>query len=178
MSAEMVQCSTCGGSYAIGDWPMCGGNPENHTRPHGSFAPGDALPFTPVVVFKNAKGEMRYPGSSQQAPPPGFVREEITTTRRVRSLQREMDLHAKIEHEMNTQRIYAEQDRTLKARHEKFREKAKKMTPEGQGFAKLAMEISRKKLEQSRDKPYNPGSFVDAFENNRSNVAAQSAFSK
>lgn len=178
MLPDTVQCRKCQGTYSRGDYPFCKGNPEDHSRPHGSFAPGDAQRFRPVVVFKDRRGNITYPGNSQQPPPPGMVREEITTTRGVRSLQKHMDLVAKIEHESSQQRIQAEQDRNMKARHERFKETAKKMTPEGQGFAKFAMEMSKRKLAAERAKTYSPGSFIDAFENQKSNVAAQTAFSK
>lgn len=31
----MIVCSNCGGTYNIGDWPFCRGNPAEHARPRG-----------------------------------------------------------------------------------------------------------------------------------------------
>ena len=147
---------------------MCGGDPSQHATPSGSFRPGDAQTFSPVVVFKDRKGNLSYPGSNRDRTPDGYERVEINTTRGVRQLQKQMDTELKIEREM----VDMVEERSVngfrKKRRERLREQMKKMTPQGRQFAELAM----KKTDEKPKRRFKPASYVESFEYDKSNRAA------
>ncbi len=76
-------CDTCGAELKIGDYPFCG--PSGHTTVYSRNAQqGDA-----TVVFRNAKGEYRFPGRGTDRIPRGFVKVELTTQRERDRFERE-----------------------------------------------------------------------------------------
>lgn len=164
----MTTCKTCGTPYNIGDWPICGGDPSQHAVPSGSFRPGDAQTFSPVVVFKDRNGQLSYPGSNKDQTPNGYERVEINTTRGVRQLQKRMDTELKIEHEMVDMVEENAINKFRKTRRERLREKMKKMTPQGRQFAELAM----KKTDEKPKKSFRPASYIESFEYDKSNREA------
>ena len=70
-----VICNECKKELRIGDYPFC--SPEGHTTIHSR----NAIQGEATVVFRNAKGEYRFPGRSTDKVPKGFKRVELTTQR-------------------------------------------------------------------------------------------------
>lgn len=66
------KCEECGIVMEVSDWPFC---------PHGSTAGRRAQMAPPTVVFRNQKGEYRFPGRDTDRPPRGFQRVELSTQR-------------------------------------------------------------------------------------------------
>jgi hypothetical protein len=129
-----------------------------------------------VVYFENARGEKKYPGRSTDPAPPGFERRELTTTHEVRRFQRKMDFEARLEREVYDQANEIRSAERKRIRRERMFDKLNKMgaSPAGIDLAKKACERS-----DARPKPkYNPGSYISAFENDASNLRAQSLESK
>lgn len=178
MSADFVICPKCGGQVFKGQWPsgFCSGDPSQHARPTGTFIRGNAQSFTPVVYFENARGERKYPGRFADAPPPGFVRRELTNIHEVRKFQRVMDTEARIEHEV----IGAEMEKRKKARQKERRERMFRKLND-MGASQAGIDFAKAAVQRSDSKPkkrYEPGSFIAPFEYNKSNVAAQAGISK
>lgn len=68
-------CPSCGHILQVGDYPFCNGTGHEtiHSR-NASTAP-------PTIVFRNSKGEYRFPGRDTDKPPRGFQRVELSTQR-------------------------------------------------------------------------------------------------
>lgn len=156
-------CPNCGNERKPGDWPFC-----PHGEIHGSLRAGNAQRFTPVVVFKDRFGRLSYPGNTNDPPPPGYERVEIASTTGVRQLQKQMDLNARIEHEVHAAESEQLTENWRKRRREKLKEKMQTMSAFGRDLARHAMEMTDAKPRQR----FNPGSHIDAFENNRGTRAA------
>ena len=174
MSGEYVICGKCGGKVSKGQWPagFCSGDPSQHARPTGTFIRGNAQSFRPIVYFENARGERSYPGRSTDPTPRGYIRKELTTTREVRQFQRVLDTESRIEHEMQSVVVEQQVAAAKKERRERMFNKLNAMgaSQAGIDFAKMACKAS-----DERPTPkYNPGSYSHPFEDNASNVRAQS----
>lgn len=81
-----MKCEECNGELEIGDWPYCNGDPQDHVR-QGQL--GNAF-FEPIVVFKDAQGNVRVPGHSGAKPPKGFEKVEINNRRDAARMARQM----------------------------------------------------------------------------------------
>jgi len=64
-----IVCELCNRKVQVGDWPHC---------PHGSIYERNATTAAPTVVFRNSKGEYRFPGRDTDKPPRGFQRVELS----------------------------------------------------------------------------------------------------
>jgi hypothetical protein len=80
-----MKCDECGKKLEIGDYPFCG--PSGHATIHSR----NAVVAAPTVVFRNAKGEYRFPGRDTDKPPRGFQRVELSTQRSRDRFEREMN---------------------------------------------------------------------------------------
>lgn len=157
---EKVFCSTCNHEMEIGDYPFC---------PHESIYPQDAQGFSPVVIHKDAKGNIRFPGNSNAPVPDGFQRVELTNVREVRKLEREVNSFelGRAENNRHKQRAVAEGERM--ERRAKFKELVQTFSPRGRQFAE-AMMTARDRHKTRLDRPITDMGFrVDAFSNDSSN---------
>lgn len=129
----------------------------------------DAQAFSPVVIHKDAKGNVRFPGSANAPVPEGFQRVELTNVSQVRKLEREVNAFELSRAEGNRlkQRDKAEGERM--ERRSKFKELVRNFSPRGRQFAE-AMMIARDRHKTRLDKRITDMGFrVDAFSNNHSN---------
>lgn len=129
-----------------------------------------------MVYFENARGEKKYPGRYNDPTPPGYERRELTTTHDVRKFQRVMDTESRIEHEVHESKCAEMEENWRKTRRERMFSKLNAMgaSQAGIDFAKMAVERNDSKPK----KKYNPGNYIAPFENDASNVRAQSLESK
>ena len=157
----MSTCPECGGELHVGDWPMCGGDPARHVPADGRFAQG----FDPVVIHRDAVGNIRYPANGSAPVPDGYQRVELRTVHEVRKFEAEVN-----------QREHAASDQHLSAREKQVSEKQAAnrrelrtamdgMSNYGRDFAREAIDRGNNKRLQTRE----VGFHLDVFSNNSSN---------
>ena len=149
-------CAGCGRTLEVGDWPFC---------PHGSTLGRFAQGFDPVVIHRDAAGNIRYPASIHAPVPEGYQRVELRTVHEVRKFEAEVN-----------QRERAASDQHLSVREKQFSEKQaanrrelrtamEGMSNYGRDFAREAIERGNNKRPQTRE----VGFHLDVFSNDSSN---------
>lgn len=124
--------------YRVNGTPKCGRCTAelSITFDEGGYR---AQPFEPVVVFRDAAGNVRFPGRTDSSIPEGFQRVELRTSAEVHRFEREMNVRENAKHDIHAEceeRYYNELER--KNRRE-LREAMRQMTPQGRAFAEEAM---------------------------------------
>ena len=105
-----------------------------------------AQSFDPVVIHKDASGNVRFPANSNAPIPAGFQKVELTNLHQIRQLEKEVNSKesAKLREHRYSER--ASSDEAKKVRREAFRQAVAKMSPKGRQFAERAMEyVDQKK---------------------------------
>jgi hypothetical protein len=79
-----MTCAECGTQLEIGAWPYC---------PHGRLREGNALGFSPIVVWESdaEPDKFSFPGQAEEACPPGYHKIEITNLRQADQLVRRVN---------------------------------------------------------------------------------------
>ena len=155
----MSLCESCGNEVFVGDWPWC-----PHGSVHGRFAQG----FDPVVIHRDAEGNVRLPGNKSDVPPEGFERVELTTINQVRQLEAAMNGKARREWEDWKQRESEHFSGLQREGRRALRERMREMSPLGRMFAEYAMAQN-----DSRRRPdFDPNFFVEVFSMDASNREA------
>lgn len=156
----MSTCPSCGHELHIGDFPFC--------EPGGGHSPArsvNAALFDPVVIHRDAAGNIRYPANIHAPVPEGYQKVELRTVGEVRRFEAEVN-----------QREHASADQHHSAREAAFaaaqsnrrsdlRGKMRNMSAFGQDFARHAME----RTDSSRPQPRDVGFHLDVFSNDSSN---------
>jgi hypothetical protein len=132
----------------------------------------DAQPFDPVVIHRDANGNIRFPGSTSAPVPEGFERVELRTTREVRSLEREVNLRENAAREQHLEReanAHANMRRDLRS---ELRQAMHGMSAYGRDFARHAMETTEQR-QREKQRHTDAGFYVEAFSQDSSNREAQ-----
>ena len=156
-------------------------------RYHPSFhyTSRSAQPFSPVVIHKDAQGNVRFPGHVNARVPEGFRKVELTTIGEVRKFENEMNSRDRVQAKefQNTRQKFldgqlAENRRVVDgiangASWQGVDKDGKPvmrqgMSPRGKRFLEAMREVSRQKQERSRSDP-NPQFYVEAFTNDATN---------
>jgi hypothetical protein len=156
----MDRCSDCGDELHVGDWPFCRG-PGSHTPARQQ----NSQLFDPVVIHRDAAGNIRFPGAVDAPVPAGYQKVELRTINEVRRFEAEVNMRERVK-----------ADESLSARERQFSEKQsalrgdlrgamRHMTPFGQDLARLAMDRNN----QRGSKPRDVGFHLDVFSNDSSN---------
>ena len=122
--------------------------------------------FKPSVIFRDAKGNVQFPGRSADQPPKGYTRVELRSSREVFRFEREMDMRCKREHDRSAE---AEARRAAEVRGKlrgELRSMMQHMTPYGRDFARAAMDRN----DRAPTKSYDPGFHLPVFHFNSSNI--------
>jgi hypothetical protein len=143
----MTKCSKCGHVFQIQDYPFCKGNPEDH-MPTGSR---NAQRFDPVVYFQGPGGKLAFPGRTDQHPPKGYKRVELTTVSQVRRFEAQMTHAQRIERQQeqdargpHREQAYAEMRRELRSAMEH-------MGAQNRDLARLAMDVNNRRGDGERE---------------------------
>lgn len=131
-------------------------------------SPMNAQHFAPVVIHRDANGEIRIPAHANAPVPAGYRREELTTIHDVRRVEREINAKDAVK-SANFQAIRQEVlGGQLKANREAVRDIYHKLSPQGREF----YDAMRKQSEarQSRGvRKANPAAYFEAFSLDASN---------
>jgi hypothetical protein len=128
----------------------------------------NAQGFSPVVIHKDAQGNIRFPAHASAPVPEGFQKVELTTIQQVRSLEREVNLK---DREIagkfrQTKRDFT--DAQLKENRRIMEGLISKFTPRGRRFY-AAMRKQSELRQQQGSRHINPEFVVDAFSYDQSN---------
>ncbi len=132
----------------------------------------NAQSFDPVVVHRDAEGNIRFPGHTHAPVPPGFQKVELRTVREVRALEREMnhresaralDHITREEMAFSADRADRRSDLTASMRH---------MSPFGRDFARVAMQQMDERRRTSR-RTGEAGFYVECLTQDSSNRGGQ-----
>lgn len=143
-------CKDCGQEIHHGDYPFC---------PHESTLSLNAQRFSPVVIFRNADGHVRLPGSTDIAPPAGFERVELKTVHEVRKFEREMNQREHAKHEDSRYRDSQACEAARTKLRGELRMAMQQMSPLGRDFARYAIEQTNNR----RKGRYDAGFRVEAL---------------
>lgn len=155
-------CAKCGRLLRMGMWPTCRFGREDH----GAIFRGNAQRFDPVVVhFNPTTGKYRCPGSTDAKVPSGFVKQELRTIGEVRKFQKAENENQRKLVDQRVGRANLRRDMIEQRNRPSLRSAMAHMSEFGRDFARLAIDKSN----ASRTRTYDPGVFIDAFENNRGN---------
>lgn len=168
----MPTCSKCGGRINFGDNPFCNPNGGEH-EPMGNFFVGNAKRFDPVVVFRDASGNITPAAHTSERTPRGCRRVEVDSIQGVRRLEGEMSAQSQREREQRIEREAATFEPYRKQKRSELMAKLPRMSAGGQDFARRAMAHTDQKTQQHHQR-YDPGVHIDAFANDRSSRVAHS----
>ncbi len=152
----MNTCEKCGHELQIGEWPYC-----PHFSVNGSFAAG----FEPVVVHRDATGNIRFPGNTNAPIPEGYQKVELRTVNEVRRFEAEVNQreHAKAdEHHSRREAAFSEKQAFLRR---DLRTAMERMSNYGRDFAQHAIDRGNNR----RQTPREVGFHLDVFSNDSSN---------
>lgn len=155
----MSNCQQCGEPIEIGDWPYC---------PHGSTVGRFAQGFEPVIVHRDADGNVRLPANRNAPVPEGFERVELTNVNQVRQLEGKMNADSKRQWEQWKERESEHFSELQREGRRELRERMKHMSPMGRMFAEYAMARNDRRSQPG----YEPNFFVEVFSMDASNREA------
>lgn len=124
--------------------------------------------FDPVVIHKDAQGNIRFPAHANAPIPEGFQKVELTTVSQVRSLEREVNFSNQLDAERFRASRRALTDGQLKENRRVMEKLIQNFTPRGRRFYEAMRQVSEMRQQQG-SKPTRPEFFVEAFTNNQSN---------
>jgi hypothetical protein len=156
-------CPECGEEIEIGDWVFC---------PHGSTRPEYAQRFEPVVIHRDAQGNIRTPGSIHAPVPAGFERVELRTAAEIRHFEREMNRRERSRGEDVRSREEQHWGAQKAASRSELFQAMRGMSNEGRDYARYAIEQGNQR--RHRLASYDPGFHIEAFSQDASNREAHS----
>lgn len=157
-----MECRSCGNTLSIGDWPYC---------PHSSIYAQSAQHFDPVVIHKDAEGNVRFPGRADAAVPAGFEKVELRTVREVRQFEHDMNVRGRAESEQAAYNRTQTFDREHRMRRSELAQRMPGLSPFSRELAQVAMR-QRDARQSSKNKPFDVGFHVEAFSQDSSNRGA------
>jgi len=149
-------CSHCGHELQVGEWPYC-----PHPSVNGTFAAG----FDPVVVHRDAAGNIRYPANIHAPVPEGYQRVELRTVNEVRRFEQEVNQRERVKADQHLSQREAQFSAQQSSRRSDLRGKMRNMSAFGQDFARHAMD----RTDNRRSAPREVGFHLDVFSNDSSN---------
>lgn len=136
-----MKCRRCGGTLRIGDFPFCQGSPDDHV-PTGSRR---AAGFDPVVYFEGPDGKLSFPGRTDQHPPQGFRRVELTSTAEVRRFERRMTQAQRLERQQDQDARGPAREQAYAQMRSELRQAMRHMSQRNQDLARAAMDVNNRR---------------------------------
>lgn len=127
--------------------------------------------FNPVVIHKDAKGNIRYPGRADAPVPKGFQKVELTTVQQVRQLEREQGSVDTLQAAKFRNARQMLTDGQLKENRRCMEKIVAGFTPRGKKFYDAMRKVSEMRQRQG-PKATNPEFVVQAFSYDASNREA------
>ena len=121
--------------------------------------------FDPVVIHRDAQGNIRYPAHINAPVPEGYQRVELRTTHEVRRFEAEVNQRERAKADMSLSQREAAFSAAQSQRRRELRSDMAHMSALGQDFAREAISRSNNRRAVPRD----VGFHLDVFSNNSSN---------
>jgi len=152
------------------DHPNCldCGEPMDYRPAFNYTSETRAQRFSPVVIHKDAAGNVRFPGRADAPVPEGFQKVELTNIHEVRKFEKDMNSRDREQAEKFRGVRGQFLDGQLAANREAMKELVKRFTPRGRFFYDKMREASEAKQKQGA-KDVRPAFYIDAFSNDASN---------
>jgi hypothetical protein len=123
------------------------------------FLRRDACHFEPVVIHRNADGEVSFPGRSDEPPEPGYERVELRTLHEVRKFEKHMNRKEYAKWAEYQEAYQQKREEVVANRRREIYACMPSMSPLGRALAKLAME----KTDSAPKPKFEPGFRVKVF---------------
>lgn len=155
-SNEQINCGECGeaATYVASFWYTSVANAQR---------------FSPVVIHRDAEGNIRFPGNVNSPVPEGFEKVELRDFQQIRKFEKEVNdkERRKIdEHQGNKAKFL---DHHLEGNREAMREIVSRFSPRGRRFYESMREVSEQKQKQFRGRANSPNFYIEAFSMDSSN---------
>lgn len=124
--------------------------------------------FKPVVIHRDAEGNVRFPAHTDAPLPPGFQKVELSDIHQVRKFESEMNARDQVQAQKFQQGRGAFLDGQLKENRRVMDHLVKNFTPRGRMFYEKMRAASEAKQAAGRSSA-NPAFYIDAFSNDASN---------
>jgi hypothetical protein len=124
--------------------------------------------FAPVVVHKDAEGNVRFPGHADAPVPEGFHKVELTDFHQIRKFEREVNQRDKERAEKFHSAKSFLLDGQLKENRRVMGELVKNFTSRGRKFYDKMREVSERKQKEA-GRGIDPGFYIEAFTQDSSN---------
>ena len=154
-----MTCNACKKDINLGDWPYC---------PHESVFNLTARRFDPIVVHRDAAGNVRFPASTDAPVPEGFQKIEIFDFHHARKLEKEIEQRQTVASEQFRRTRQAFLDGQLKENRRVMDHLSSKFTDRGKNFYAKMREASMAKQAQG-PRPISPAFYIEALTQNSSN---------
>jgi hypothetical protein len=135
-------CEKCGSSVHVGDWPWC---------PHAAATRRREIACAPVVIYKDAQGNVGYVGSSdpnirsaKDYEKKGYQRVEMNYYE-ARKWTRENNIQLRADHARQLERLQAKYEEEQAERRADLRAEMRHMSPLGRAMAQAAIEANNRK---------------------------------
>lgn len=130
--------------------------------------PTHAQRFSPIVVHRDAAGNVRFPAHADAPIPPGFQKVELTDFHQVRKFEKEMNDRdaAKAQQFTHTRQQFL--DGQLKENRRVMEQLVSKFTPRGRKFYEKMREVSEMRRLKGRNDA-KPSFYVEALSMDASN---------
>lgn len=145
-----TKCNHCGQEIEYGDYPFC---------PHETTFSVNAQRFDPVVIHRDAAGNVRYPGRADAAVPHGFQKVELRTLAEVRHFEREVGRKEAARYDESRTRSEENFRQHQEQQRSDLRQHMQSMSNHGRDFARHAMDENNKRGR----KKYEAGFRVEAL---------------
>ena len=158
--SQSHRCNKCGELVHVGDWFNC---------PHESIVLKRLSQPPPIVVYRNVKGDIKFPGRSNQPIPKrlrdlGYQRVEIPFNQ-VHHLESEMNSVEKRRYEEYKRKESESFGSIRQQMNSELRQLAQNFSPEGQDMVRECM---KRYSEKSSCPSYDPGFHLDILHNDSS----------
>lgn len=154
----MPVCSECKQTINIGDWPYCGKD-GGHSPARGR----DAQDFIPPVIFKNAEGNVLFPGRSDERPPAGYEAVELRTSAEVHRFEREFSKRLMKEHQGEKLTEQLRHDYYSAPKIKALKENLDRLPSNLRGYAERAIERADRRSISADAARHRPVAFFEAF---------------
>lgn len=158
---SVTTCPKCGAELRRGDWPFC-----DAPGGHGSVFNVNAARFDPVLIFEDAGGHVRFPGSPDDPVPPGFAKRELRTVQEVRQFEGRMNREERARWEKRQEAEHNAFEAAQRQRRAELRDAMQHMSEFGKDFCRHAIAENDRR---SGGGSFDPGFRVEVFSQDASN---------
>jgi hypothetical protein len=149
----------------------------------GQYRPTNAQRFTPVVIHRDAQGNIRYPGHANAPVPEGFHKVELTDFHQIRKFEKEVNERERVKFQEHHAAQYRNLEKQLNASRDalvidektgkpigSMQDLVRNFSSRGKRFYDAMHQASQQRLREFASRSLKDANFyVEAFSQNSSN---------